>query len=104
MTDEQNLTSDDLTPEQIEEYVEKLEAETDKAEESTAEERAASLQAEFIINETTRINNERRQAQIKKLRRTFKGINSRPQIIGLAVCGLMRVKQMQDDEIARQNS
>lgn len=96
--------NDEPTPEQIEEYIEAVEAmaaEDDAP--KTAEERAAEMQAQFIIDETARINNERRQAKIKALQRTFKGIHSRPQIIGLAVTGLMRVKAMQDAEIARQN-
>lgn len=103
MTDDKQISADDLTPEEIEAYVESVE-EMAKEPEKTAEERATELQAQFIIDETARVNERRRQAQIKALRRTFKGIYTPSTIRTLAVVGLLRLHKLREAEIAAQNS
>lgn len=85
------------TPEQIEEYVEKLE-------EYDREEQAVALQAQADLAEGQRQMREEQMARVKALRRAFKGIYSRPQIITLATVGLLRTKALQDAEIERQKA
>lgn len=85
------------TPEELEEYIEKLEKET-----MSDEERQLSLQAQADLAEGKRIVEEQQRAKIKALLRTFKGIHSRGQITTLATIGLRRFKVLQDAELERQ--
>lgn len=87
------------TREELDEYVAKLEAESDA---ESQEDRDLALQAQIDLEAGRREVQEQQRAKIAALLRAFKGIQTRRDITTLATIGLRRFKRLQDAEIDRQ--